>query len=71
MTVRHIVFNVAGKIFPPFPPTMFVNQAVAESNKCNHTFSPVPPNVMCVIALNNNVIHSFFIWSVYIAYIGS
>ena len=79
MTIKLTVFYVAGKYFPHSHPTVFVNPAVDESNKNNHTFSPILPNAMCTIALNNNVIpsdflkciSSFLIWSVYTAHTGS
>lgn len=38
MTIKLIVFYVAGKYFFHSPPTVFVNSAVDESDKGNHTF---------------------------------
>ena len=43
MTIKLTVFYVAGKYFPHSHPTVFVNPSVDESNKNNHTFSPVLP----------------------------
>lgn len=52
-------FNVAGTVIL-FSPIIFIYQVVAESNKHNHTFSLVLPNVTCAIAPNNK--QSYTVW---------